>query len=945
MNNEKNIGRINFTSGCLYKKGVGVCLFALAMPLSAQVPGSALNYMLQRPKVAKHFENKTFGDHLFVEGGVGVNSIVTRSSSHFSKIGLTGQLGIGDWVTPLHGWRLGVQGGKLSGESNNPNVMGVSLDYLLNLTALSLSTLRDSTYSNPRTFELIGDMGVDYIYTSNNGNHQNALGAHLGLRGQVNVSRFGYLYVEPMIGLYSDKITNESNWRGYRFAASIAAGLGYRLQEGHRSSTAFEDDGHFLNHTFISFTGGPSAILQNGGSQTKYSGGRAGAYIGKWFNPYSGLRLGAMASTYKQEDHQRVKALNASIGYLWNMHNTFGGYDPDRTFWINAVADASINASASGDGRHLTPGIGAGLQGNFHLGKGVDFYLEPRVDAYKKEYAVYAPTMKKLNVAGSIMAGLTFTQGGDTRTQLARNDDFKAVTPYDHLFIEAGAGLSLPGISSAVSHPFTYTRPAAFVGIGKWFNATSGVRLWGQFAQIEGRENDRVKTVSAGADYLWNINNAFHGYDPDRHFELIGELGANLAVHGGENNKVYPGLQVGLKGLWHMNKMWGLFIEPQAQLHSKNYLAQFTTPGVRSDVTATLMAGLQIYMNGYEPTENRERFDATERKNFFSVDAGGFANASGLREKTNYGATGRLSYGHWYSPVSAWRLSLTGQVNPQSGHRFASILAGGDYIADLSTLSYGYNEDRVVSLRALAGLNFGADYTSGKAHFVSDIHGGGQLAFRTGRNVELYVEPQVAYRLDKRYDSRMKRTQPQVLFGLNYRLKPASDKTPVANDSKKRFAGVAIGTGVYSGTVTSMSPTRRKFSLDFDLSYGQWQTAAHGWQVGLSDATIQKYGKGNMHITTLHADYLRNLLSANSTSAFRLTGVAGVTGNIGTREGYRPTYAFGLEVGVQAGVAVSDNVEIYAEPIGTLMQKNIQRHNDHPVEAQARLMLGTKINF
>lgn len=943
MDNKNNTCRLQFSSGILYKKGVGVCLFALAIPLSAQVPNSALNHMLQRPKVAKHFEDKTFGDHLFVEGGIGTNSIVTRSSSHFSPVGLTAQLGIGDWVTPLHGWRFGVQGGKISGEKNSGNIMGGSLDYLLNITALSVPTLRDSAYSNPRLFELIAKAGMDYVYTTNHGEHENVLGAHLGLRGQANLSRFGYFYLEPMVGIYSDKITNERNWRGYRFAASVAAGLGYRLQEG-SSTGEWEDDGHFLNHTFVSLTAGPSALLQSSGSQTKYAGARAGGYIGKWFNAYSGVRLGALASVYKQEEHQHVKALNASIGYLWNMHNTFGGYDPDRSFWINAVADASINASASGDGRKLTPGIGAGLQANFRLAKGVDFFVEPRVDAYKKEYAVYGPTMKKLNAAGSIMAGLTFMQGSDTRTQLARNNDFIQQTPYDHLFLEAGIGGALPATSSAIGHPFTYVRPAAFMGVGKWFNATSGVRLWGQFAQIEAQTDDRVKTVSAGADYLWNINNALHGYDPDRRFELIGSLGANLAMRSGED-KVYPGLQAGLKGLWHINRMWGLFIEPQAQIHAKNYLKQFTTPGLHRDVTGTLIAGLQVYLHGYQPDENRERFNEAERKSFFSMAAGTYANGNGLRSKDNYGLAGRLSYGHWYSPVSAWRLSLTGHVNPHADNHFGAILAGGDYIADLTTLTYGYNEDRSVSVRALAGMNFGIDYLRGKTHFDCDIHGGGQLAVRTGRQVELFAEPQVAYRLDKRFDSRMKRIMPQLLLGLNYRLKPASSQTPATEDGKKQFASASFGTGLYSGTVTNMSPARRKFSLDFDLSYGQWQTAANGWQVGLSDATIQKHGKGNMHITTLHADYLRNLLSANSTSPFRLTGIAGVTANIGSREGHRPAYALGLELGVQAGVAVNDQIEVFAEPVGTLMQKTIQRSNSHPAEAQARLMLGTKINF
>lgn len=88
------------------------------------------------------------------------------------------------------------------------------------------------------------------------------------------------------------------------------------------------------------------------------------------------------------------------------------------------------------------------------------------MDAYKKGYAAYGPVMKKLNAAGSIMAGLTFMQGGDTRTQLARNDDFKQETAYDHLFLEAGIGGALPGTSSAAGHPFTYVRPAAFMGVG-----------------------------------------------------------------------------------------------------------------------------------------------------------------------------------------------------------------------------------------------------------------------------------------------------------------------------------------------------------------------------------------------------------------------------------------------------------------------------------------------
>ena len=50
-------------------------LMAVGAPLSsyAQLDSSALNYMLQRPQVAKSYKNKKFMDHMFMEFGFGGN--------------------------------------------------------------------------------------------------------------------------------------------------------------------------------------------------------------------------------------------------------------------------------------------------------------------------------------------------------------------------------------------------------------------------------------------------------------------------------------------------------------------------------------------------------------------------------------------------------------------------------------------------------------------------------------------------------------------------------------------------------------------------------------------------------------------------------------------------------------------------------------------------------
>ena len=68
--------------------------------------------------------------------------------------------------------------------------------------------------------------------------------------------------------------------------------------------------------------------------------------------------------------------------------------------------------------------------------------------------------------------------------------------------------------------------------------------------------------------------------------------------------------------------------------------------------------------------------------------------------------------------------------------------------------------------------------------------------------------------------------------------------------------------------------------------------------------------------------------------------------NVATRSGHGPTYAPGLQAAVQAGVRVAPQVEIYLEPSVVAFGKTIERsHNSYPVEAMAKLSLGTKISF
>ena len=73
-------------------------------------------------------------------------------------------------------------------------------------------------------------------------------------------------------------------------------------------------------------------------------------------------------------------------------------------------------------------GFGAGLQPTFSLaGGGLELYLEPRLDLYEKEYAVFHGISHNWKLVGSMLAGLNITNGASlTRKEVReRNHAFK----------------------------------------------------------------------------------------------------------------------------------------------------------------------------------------------------------------------------------------------------------------------------------------------------------------------------------------------------------------------------------------------------------------------------------------------------------------------------------------------------------------------------------------
>ncbi len=934
-----------------YRNAAAVCFMALssATLAQAQVPGSALDYMLQRPRVTKQYTDKHAFDHLFLDAGAGGNFIGSKSG----KVGPQAELGIGDWITPEHGMRLNFSGGAYNTSGVKAKYGNVALDYLLNITALSQ---RGSTYTS-RPFEVYGVAGIDFAVSKAKGVTESGFGGHIGLRGQAAISPYTYFYIEPRAGLMQDDVSQAYTWHGYRPVASVTAGFGYRFAEdGNHGKKGASESYKGANGLFVGLAGGPLFFANaHPDSWTENTGGRVAFNVGKWFTPLSALRLGVSATTLKQSGANRANVLGGQLDYLLNLHNAFGGVNNKRWFWINGVAGVSLNATADGTGKHYsTFGLGGGLQGNFRLAPGFAFTLEPRIDMYQENYAPALSSVSKWDATASILAGLTYTYNESYFSERA-HDDFTQQSWHDHMFVEMGVGGNLPVIKKAASHPFQYVRPQVTAAVGKWFTPLHGARIWAQFAQTEYNHEAAIRTkhFDFGADYLFNFTNALYGYRAERPFELSGSLGAGLS-HRQQVDKLFFGMDASLRGTFNVNPFFGIYIEPRLQGYGKNYLPT-ALGSTKVDFIASASAGVQFKMNGYNRTDAMQRAeeDGNGLRSSVYVLGGLAAPAKHLRSSDYYMPVGRIGYTQWFTPLSAWRLSLGAQMQRKvEGQRYAQVGAAIDYMTDLTAQTYGYDPYRAVSINALAGFGFGMDRGAGKTYFAPDFHVGGQMAVRLGNYAHLLFEPQISARLSKRFkDSQLNRWAPQMMIGLDYSLeRQRGARDPYGKPQQERFVSVSIGTGGYTGNFTQMDPFRRKFTFASDVAYGQWVNALSGFRAGASNTVVQRHGKGNENITSVHIDYMMDLCTAIGgegvqTGRFRLTGLAGAMLGFSSREGRDTKVAPGLEAAIQAGVRVTPNVEVYLEPSATIFTKGIEPGTSHPAEGELKLSLGTKFYF
>ena len=932
------------------------CLLALSSPCTMQAQNdsvphlqkSALEYMLQRPNVTKHYEHKKLGDHLFTELGAGINV----TGAHNFKFGAQANGAIGDFITPEHGLRFGVNVGAYRMNETNVKFGDFTLDYLMNLTAIA-----HTRYPQPRPFEIFGVAGIDVTYARNQGISKTGWGTHIGLRGQYAISPYTYIYVEPQLGVLHKNATLSETWRNFRPTASIMAGLGYRLlspeERAHKyGKNDSPKNKEFKDGLFIELMGGPT-FLSNAHPSTwkKNAGARVALSIGRWMNKYNALRLTGYASTIKQESDQNATAIGGQLDYMLNLHNLFGGVDITRRWWVNGVAGVSFNYAASDNKKRGLWGFGGGLQANVRVAKELRLVAEPRIDLYNSKY-VNNNNTGSIDCVPSFLVGIAYTYNSDYHQPTRVNDDFIAGQWHDKTFIETAGGLNVNITRTAVHNPFNYARPEAYVGIGRWFTPLHGARLWGKMGKTRYSEDESCGYMSIGADYLFNFTNVLTGYHTDRVFEFTGGLGINLARRR-YYNKIFMGVDASLRASWNVSPLCAIYVEPKLHAYNKNFLPS-ALGGSKMDLVASGMLGVQFNLGNYNAQLGRDlaNGDDNYKRSSFAV-AGGFnVPANNVRSKSAYNGVGRLSYTHWFSPLSAWRANVQGSLGKRNNYKYGTAVVGADYVTDLTAHAYGYDPSRVVSIMALAGINLGADYSNGKSYFTSDVHFGGQLAVKVGNNAHVFAEPQLSYHLSKRLkdESHLNKWKPLMMVGIDYNFKRCDQLKDIATPNKKRYVNVNMGTGANS---INLSPTNKSYRWTYNaaLGYGQWLTGLHGFEVDLTNMLYKNTSTAHKNLTALRANYMMNLRTAvtgesSDDKLFQLSALAGVSLNVSSGKEMKAKVIPGVQAALQAGWKVSPTIELYLQPEATLYSnKIISNGSGHPIDGQVTLSMGCKYHF
>lgn len=539
-----------------------------------------LTYMPTAPMGNKihfdDFDNSSFLNHMFISFSAGMSGLkMAGIKNTVEGMGPQFSAGIGKWFSRSSGLRLsgtvGLCDTPSGSESGYFKHVDLHADYLLNFNNILWG------YDEDRLFTLIGIAGVSLSGTKGvEKAAKYAPGVGVGLQGSFRLNRSVDLFVEPRLNVYHKRYAGGHGVGGNTDQlGEVNIGLTYHtIDRAARPKNGFSSN-HIADNLFMTSGIGMQLFLNKTNLEKLSSWGpQVSASIGKWFSPYSGLRLvgtGGFFTNYVVPgdvlgDRLRHVSVSGGLDYLWNVTSTMSGYNPDRVF--DLIGSVGVNLAYTSKSDHkLQPGVNAGIQGLWHVNDFLGLYIEPQIRLYGDEFIEGNLGFMKKDVMVGINAG--FHYRFVPYSKVANRSTF---SQDDKRYFISGA-LGLGSLLVANKDLVKNAGVEAKGSFGKWYTPLSAWRVNGTImykAKTPSKMN--LHYAGLGMDYMMSLATLAKGYSPDHVIDVVPFVGvtAGLVRRKGEF-KAVPGLDAGVQFKLKVSSSLYLYAEPKIGIRTDTY--------------------------------------------------------------------------------------------------------------------------------------------------------------------------------------------------------------------------------------------------------------------------------------------------------------------------------------------------------------------------------------
>lgn len=321
--------------------------------------------------------NANYEDYLdsrrfFMGAGGGVASRGAYSDIKLFDNTVAGSLFVGKWFSPESAWRVGVNYDYCGRRNSTFMELGLSADYMLNLSNLTCGWNAERVIS---VSPLVGfEGGIAHYRGKNHG----VVGVKAGLNAQFNVSRTIGIFIEPQaVATHLPGYNDQRMTPGVR----LLGGVVYRLGNvgDAKSNRGFLGESQ---RNYVSIAGGPGLFSETMfHTKSRRATGAADVAVGHWFSHNSALQAGVSFDAVPLKSAKNAYVTTIHADYLLDISQAMAP-DPERCFSVMGKVGCGL-AFSNHVGDDFGVSVEGGLRFNWRASRAIDIFMDPTMTLWQ----------------------------------------------------------------------------------------------------------------------------------------------------------------------------------------------------------------------------------------------------------------------------------------------------------------------------------------------------------------------------------------------------------------------------------------------------------------------------------------------------------------------------------------------------------------------------------